>query len=211
MFPQEWQHHARASFTTPETLTLTYFNNRNSGSDNGTHPSAALTLSLDITTRSASVVQSLLDPSEPLYTVSQGAHNVLSNGNSLVAFGGIPVIKELGPGSSSDVRMTLRFGANDAAQSYRAYRQSWTAMPATAPAVVASKEKGAFMSWNGATEYDRWVVYAGTSQQGLTKVGSVERDGFETSFNLAAGMEFVQVGAFKGEEELRNSSVVSVL
>ncbi|CAF3601208.1 hypothetical protein FGSG_01597 [Fusarium graminearum PH-1] len=58
--------------------------------------------------------------------------------------------------------------------------------------------------------YTKWVVYAGASKESLSKVGEVARTGFETKYSLPSGSEWVKVGAFAGDDHLRNSSVVPV-
>lgn len=126
------------------------------------------------------------------------------------------MIKEYGPVSDgntdSDVRMTIQFGYTSpqpVVQSYRVYRQAWHATPASVPDVVADNGN-VWMSWNGATDVTKWAVYAGPSETGLRKVGTVDKRGFESSFGLKGNASWVQVAALQDGEVVRKSRVVRV-
>ena len=116
-----------------------------------------------------------------------------------MAYGQIPVLREYGSDrpSGADVRWTARFGHDNLVQSYRGFKAEWHATPATAPRLVARKGKGAcgrgLVSWNGATDVEKWVVYAGKQRVGLQEVGSVRYRGFETEFGIGRG--WIQVAA----------------
>ena len=69
-----------------------------------------------------------------------------------------------------------------------------------------------YMSWNGATEYDNWVIYAASSATSInnTQIATAKRSGFETSATIAdPPTNFVQVVARKGTTVLGTSEVVS--
>jgi hypothetical protein len=69
------------------------------------------------------------------------------------------------------------------------------------------------MSWNGATEYDNWVVYSAsdnTTSSTNTKIGSADRAGFETSVTVPIPTEeYIQVVAQQGDNVLGTSEFVT--
>ncbi|TVY62297.1 hypothetical protein LSUE1_G008978, partial [Lachnellula suecica] len=175
-----WQHDARILLETPNSVILTYFNNANSQPPfNGTNASTGLIFYLDLTAKTATLLQSLSDPDEPLFVDTQGSLSLLENGNRFMDYGQLPIMKEYGP--AGDVRLTIQFGPQAAAESYRGYRLNWHASPAAKPDVVV--ENGTvYFSWNGATDVQSWDVYAGSKNVSLARVGTVEKKGFESSF-----------------------------
>lgn len=205
---QKWQHHARADHISENSLQLHYFNNYNSGWDNGTNPSEGLRLELDLQKKSVTILQQLEDPNDKIYTDSQGAFWTLDNGNTLIGYGANPIIKEYGPDGST--RMRLQFGELGLVQSYRAYRQEWHATPSYKPK-AAVKNSVAYMSWNGATEVTHWEIFAGDSLRTLHRVGRIPKSGFETSFNLTKPAVLVQVAAFDRKTLLDKSLAVTGL
>lgn len=213
-----WQHYARPHNVTNSSISLSWFNNNNAlGVDNGTHLTTGLELLLSLppsnTSTTTRALKYLSDPSDPIYADSQGSLTFLSNGNIFMGYGEIAVVKEYGPDSPSgaDVRWTARFGANDLVQSYRGFKSEWHATPKSRPSLVV--EKGAkgcakgYVSWNGATDVEAWVVYEGTSATRLEEVGRIGFKGFETEFRV--GKEFVQVAAVVRGKIIRKSDVVS--
>ncbi|KAH8670351.1 ASST-domain-containing protein [Tricladium varicosporioides] len=205
-----WQHHVRMTNVTSTSGILTMFNNYNSLPPlNGTHPTEGLVFNLDLTDKTATLLNSFHDPSQELYVDTQGAFSVLPNGNAFMGYGQIPVMKEYGP--DGDVRMTIQFGDLTAAQSYRNYRSEWGGTPTKAPD-VAVQNGVIYMSWNGATGVSDWVVYGGNSSEtsALVEMGKINKAGFETSFNITGGMSFFKVAAFSGSMMLRESAIMSV-
>lgn len=174
----------------------------------GVNQTRGLMFSLDIPSKTATVLKDLFDPSDPLFVETQGSFSPLSNGNVFMGYGQVPEMKEYGP--AGDVRMSIQFGdLNGTGLSYRAFRVPWEGAPVTVPVVVA--ESGtAFMSWNGATNVTSWDIYEGLTSSTLEKTGTVANNGFETSSAISNSTLFVQVGAFAGSVFLRNSTVVSV-
>jgi hypothetical protein len=187
---------------------LTLFNNANSAP---VLPNASQTtgliLFLDLSAKTATLVEKFFDPTEPLYVSTQGAFNILPNDNIFMGYGQLPVVKEYGP--AGDTRLTIQFGDLALSESYRAYRLPWSAIPTTDPLVVV--ENGtAFMSWNGATDVTHWDVYEGKTANDLVRTKSSPSAGFETDVTVASNTKFVQVAAFHREEFLRKSSIVTV-
>lgn len=191
-------------------LTLHMFDNANSEPPfDGVNQSLGLMFSLDLPSMTSTLLKDLYDPNEALYADSQGALDLLPNGNILMGYGQIPVIKEYGP--AGDVRMTITFGELDdgTQQSYRAYRLEWEGVPAEAPVVVV--ENGwAYMSWNGATCVESWYIYEGTNADTLKCTMRVRNSGFETGVSISNSTAFVKVAAFTTNFSKRYSSVVVV-
>lgn len=168
--------------------------------DDGSSPprhsqSRAITVALDFKTHQAHLVSAYVHSSPPLLVASQGNMQTLSDGNTLVGFGGEPVISEYAKSGS------LLFDAHLPYELvfYRAYRFPWSARPATPPTAAASQnnvgETIVHMSWNGATDVASWRVLAGKSAGSLTAQTTVQLDGFETSTILPKQYGYVAVEA----------------
>jgi hypothetical protein len=157
-----------------------------------------------------------------------------------MGYGAYAVIEEFGPkqSTSSDdtqkghVRWSAAFGSGDLVSSYRVFKQEWHATPATKPSLTVSRAAAndtlnhcagrnstwrGYVSWNGATDVTRWLVYAGMSNANanatLKAVGSVRKEGFETEFVVPQGAAFVQVGAVENDSQIdavRWSDVVAI-
>ena len=158
------------------------------------------------------VINSLSDPDEPIYSDSQGSNSLLPNGNFLVDYGQISVIKEFGTTDiiGGRVRWSARFGFDNLVQSYRAYKAEWQGFPSTSPDLAVEEDgngcHAAYVSWNGATNVEEWVVYEGRVEDRLSQVGSVGYKGFETRF--VVGKPCVQVGAVLSGKISTKSGVV---
>ena len=152
------------------------------------------------------------DPNDPIYADSQGSVSLLPNGAFLVDYGEIPVVKEFGMSvaSSSDVRWTARFGFDNSVQSYRGYKTEWQGYPSTRPDLAVEEDgNGCFagyVSWNGATHVEEWIVLEGLVEGGLSYVGRIGYRGFETGFTV--GGPCVQVVAVVYGEASTRSAVV---
>ncbi|KAL9595588.1 MAG: hypothetical protein Q9219_006352 [cf. Caloplaca sp. 3 TL-2023] len=182
-----WQHQPLPINSSDSSLTISLFNNYNSAVDNGTHPTTGLELQLPLPankSHSPILVKRLDDPDHPVYADSQGSYQSLPNGNTLMDYGQLPVLREYNP--SGDVIYTARLGRDSLVQSYRGFKQEWHATPSTDPSLVVNKSNNGcyvgFVSWNGATDVEGWEVETGSNKAELTSVGSVEHKGFETGF-----------------------------
>src|SRR5699024_8097292 len=114
----------------------------------------------------------------------------LENGNMIVGWGAQPYYSEF----TQDGELLYDVCHGDACHeakydggggSYRAYKGQWEGDPNTAPdAVVEEHDNGqqrVYMSWNGATEVDRWRLVAGPDEDNVTQETSVQKTSFETS------------------------------
>ncbi|KAL9053258.1 MAG: hypothetical protein Q9162_004866 [Coniocarpon cinnabarinum] len=215
-----WQHFARAHNVTESSMALSLFNNDNSENQNQTLLTTGLVF--DLTMGAAlSVAPSLLrhieTPSSPLSVKSQGSYIAdLENGNQLIGYGQIPVVREYGPATDgSDLRWEARFGVDNIVQNYRAFKETWHATPAAwDPVLVLGKipsESGCssgagFVSWNGATDVAAWDVYGGSTNESLELLGQVAKRGFETVFNVPRS-GCVQVEAVQEGQGIRRSNI----
>ena len=86
--------------------------------------------------------------------------------------------------SSSNVRWTARFGLDNLVQSYRAYKAEWQGFPTTSPSLFLGENgngcRAGYVSWNGATNVEEWVVYESRAKEDLSQVSRIGNKGFET-------------------------------
>jgi hypothetical protein len=182
-----WQHDAR--WRSKNTISLF---------DNGSNPavekqSRALLLRVNISARKVSLLRAYIHPQE-LLSGSQGNMQMLPKGHVFVGWGQNPWFTEF------DARGHIVFDGyfTKDADSYRAYRLTWRARPATRPAIAARRTGGhviVYASWNGATNVTRWQVLAGRNARSLKPVRTVPRTGFETAIELKAGARLFAVRA----------------
>jgi outer membrane protein assembly factor BamB len=163
-----WQHDAQRQ---PDG-TITLFDNE-AGPPRAKR-SRGLRLALDLKTMTARVVTEYLPPGRRLAN-SQGNMQVRSNGNVVIGWGEDPYFSEYT--ADGELVLDADFGTGE---SYRTYRLPWHAQPSTKPALVVDSGT-AYVSWNGATEVAAWRFLAGADAQSARNLGTVRREGFETS------------------------------
>jgi hypothetical protein len=196
---------------TSTSMTVSMMNNANSEFTTSFQtPSSGLLLSLDLSNpsaRTATLLHNLTDPNDIIFSTAEGDYQHLPGGNVLLQYGIIPVFKEYQP--RGKVALTARFGIDNAGLgAYRGVRFPWVGMPSTPPKAKAANGM-LFMSWNGATNYDQWMVFEGTTMQNLKFATNVTRNGFETSTRLKAGTNsFAQVKAVQNGVVQGQSAVV---
>jgi len=185
-----WQHDARRQ---PDG-TLTLYDNVADDEDAG-GASRALVLELDHERMRATVLRSYEHPSGLLAT-TQGNAQFLPDGHVFVGWGSQPYFTEFD--REGRVLLDGRFGV-DGTDSYRAYRFDWVGRPTDAPAVEAEQGGDSLytvrMSWNGATEVERWQVLAGPTAQTLRPVAGSAKDGFETDVRVRTAEALIAVRA----------------
>lgn len=198
-----WQHDARRQ---PDG-TITLF-------DNGATPavekfSRVLVLRLDEKSRKATLVRSFHHPRR-LLSPYEGNAQFLTNGHVFVGWGSNPVYTEFD--ERGRVVLDASFGRQGGApgteaDSYRAYRFEWKGQPTDRPR-IAVKGSTLYVSWNGATEVERWEVLTGPTPQQLAKTATVVKRGFETAIPLRSKGTYVVVRALADDGELLVSSNV---
>ncbi|HEX4435943.1 MAG TPA: arylsulfotransferase family protein [Solirubrobacteraceae bacterium] len=138
---------------------------------------------------------------------SQGNDEVLPDGNSFVGWGEEPFITEFS--STGKILFSARFPSPN--QSYRAYRYTWNATPASRPALAvesSSAKATVYASWNGATGVSAWQVLGGASASSLAPVASAPSAGFETPITVPAAPAVLAVQALGPEGQVLSSSAV---
>ena len=147
--------------------------------DNGDSPqiepqSRALTLSLDLARKRATLVRALTH-TPPVLAHIFGSVQAQPNGNVLVGWGASPYFTEF----SADGRVRFDASLPPGGESYRTLRFPWLARPAQAPA-LAARQGRLYASWNGSTETAAWRLLAGRTPDTLKPVSTTPRRGFET-------------------------------
>lgn len=208
-----WQHDVRAVEFTSNSILLSMSNNDNSDISYGTGPTSGLVVSLDFSNPdnwTATLLRNYTDPSDLIYSVAEGVFQILDSGNVFLGYGSVPEMKEFT--SAGAVVMTAKFGALGLAHSYTAFKKSWVGNPTWKPKVKVNGT-ALFMSWNGATEYDQWVVLAGKSPDMMTPLATVMREGFETNVSLTnvESASWVKAIAYGKGVALKESDSVQVL
>lgn len=193
-----WQHHAR--FYPGNEHELTVFDNHGS-SINGwgctDNCSRGLHFRIDTDAKKVQLLHEYLHPIG-LWSTSEGSVQVLSNGNVFIGWGRNPAVTE--HTADGDCVFDVQFSpwrspATDwqSLDSYRAFKAEWTGTPAAwNPDIAAERgRKGdltVWVSWNGATEVQTWVLLASNRENDLDGADKVvarsERDGFETALWL---------------------------
>ncbi|MEO3754165.1 arylsulfotransferase family protein [Streptomyces sp. B6B3] len=125
-------------------------------------------------------------PTSPLFGMYVGNNRLLDNGNFLVSYGNTGQFEEYRDGQRV---FTGRF--DQGYVTYRTERAEWEATPSVPPDVVVDQSaddgsSSVYVSWNGATEVERWRIEAGPSRGELTELATVDKTGFETAARVAA-------------------------
>lgn len=182
------QHDARFLESTPDRTVISMLNNEAALSGEAGNFSAAQTITLDTTNMTARQTQKIKRP-DGLTTKLRGNFQKLDNGNSVVGWSENGVVSEHDP--SGELVLQASF-ASQRFVTYRAYKFQWTGAPSEPPALVVLGYDGegsqqgavttAHVSWNGATEVDRWRFYSSEEVDGpYTLRCDKRREGFETS------------------------------
>lgn len=209
-----WQHDLRVYNETDQSLVLNLFNNANTPTDRQSL-TTGLSLAIDLVNKTATGLRSLSDPNDPIHSVSQGSYQLLNETDShvFIDYGSIAKVKEFD--GDGNVVFSAQFGEDNAVASYRGYRFEWSATPFWVPSLYVQRtDDGAtvYMSWNGATEYDNWVVYSAASNDSADtqQISQAARTGFETAVNITnPPTDYIQVAARQGNTVLGTSEIVS--
>jgi hypothetical protein len=195
-----WQHHVRQL----DSGTISLFDNAN-GNPNG---SMAKIISFDESGKTVTLDHAYQHPAKFLAS-ALGSVQKMANGNVYVGWGAQPYLSEF----SEDGTLLVDGQFESQSRSYRAFLADWVGHPTTKPDVVAKVgAEGGFaiyVSWNGATEVDHWVVMAGSSTADMVQIASQAWSDFETAiFVHSQGPAFQVVAIDKDGNELGRSEVV---
>jgi hypothetical protein len=179
--------------------------------DNGAHPkvrdqSRAIVLGVDEGEMQATLVREYASPEKKILATSQGNAHFLPDGNVLVGWGSEPFVTEFSRGG--ELLFEARFPPN--CESYKAFRFLWKGHPTDAPAAAVERRPegkvAIYASWNGATEVESWEVVSGPSPGLLAPLGSVPREGFETTMLAQTSGPYVAVRAKDRSGEILGTS-----
>jgi hypothetical protein len=195
-----WQHHVRQL----DSGTISLFDNANGNPDGST----AKIINVDESSRTVTLQRAYQHPAKFLAS-ALGSVQKLANGNVYVGWGTQPYISEF----SADGTLLVDGQFVSQSRTYRAFLVDWVGHPTTKPDVVAKVgAEGGFaiyVSWNGATEVDHWVVMAGSSAADMKPVASQAWSDFETAiFVHSQGPAFQVVAMDQDGNELSRSEVV---
>lgn len=178
------------------------------------HPARAMVFHLDVAHHRAQLVRSISSrPMSPggrgFFSGYVGSARPLPGGGTLIDWGEIPRVSEVGPGGREDLLLRLQYW------SYRAVSYAWTGDPPGRPLAAAQRRGGAvdvWASWNGATRIARWQVLAGATPASLAPVGRpVAFADLETHASVSTDAPFVAVRALAADgSALGESAAVRV-
>ncbi|KUI53584.1 hypothetical protein VP1G_00882 [Cytospora mali] len=212
-----WQHHARWHGTN----TLSLFDNAKS--TNGGHKfmgdhSRGMMLELDTEAMTAKLLHDYYDPKHPKLSESQGSMQVMDSGKVLVDYGFFPAFTEFSPEGEviCDVRLApWLIWQVGMVTSYRGFKTDrWVGKPWYAPEVSLRPSEGViYVSWNGATEVDRWVLqgadWDGVSQEVYEDLDIQTKDGFEMGFDISDDYpQYVRVTALDKNGDILKHTIV---
>lgn len=158
------QHHAR--FTDDDETVISIFDNHSFLETQSTTPGCSgdvctrvIRVKLDYVAMTAELLSEWFHPVS-VQSRAQGGQHVLPGGGAMVAWGVVPALTEYT--RDGEVCMDVQVGPWSTSESgesnvYRAYKFNYTAEPHWDPE-VAVVDNMVYMSWNGATEVDKWEV-----------------------------------------------------
>ncbi|KAI0542559.1 Arylsulfotransferase-domain-containing protein [Xylaria digitata] len=201
-----WQHNAH--FTAKNRISLfdnqAVFNGFCAGQERGC--SRGLEIEFDTTDWTYWVVNEWYHP-QSLVSASCGGVSRTPKGNTLVAWGQNPMYTEYTPDGElvMDVQrgqvLPLDHGIVPVV-AYRAEKADWVGMPTWPPSIAVNADGDGmvvYVSWNGATEVEGYVLFTSDSVTKLNGVGAATavsgRMGFETSFQLTEKRRYARVAA----------------
>ncbi|KAI1258751.1 Arylsulfotransferase-domain-containing protein [Xylariaceae sp. FL1019] len=202
-----WQHNAR--LTAPNRITL--FDNHDVHNDFCKQPekgcSRGLEIEFDEVEKIYWVVNEWYHP-QSLITASRGGVSRTPKNNTLIAWGQNPMYTEHAP--DGEVVMDVQRGQVLALDhgigpviAYRAWKADWVGKPKWPPSIAANTDDASvtsiYVSWNGATEVDKYVLLASNHSSRLNGKDSImatsPRKGFETAFVLDQKVRYTRIAA----------------
>ena len=173
--------------------------------------SSVLIVALDLIRMEANVVLRVKRPDGGATTFGGNSH-FLPNGNLLASWAGGAYISE--HSSENKLLMEARF-LSDRFTTYRSYKADFTAVPKEKPALrcfafgtsVAKATSICYVSWNGATEVQRWRFRSASTAAAGDVLGVVSKSGFETRLQFHAFVSDVYVEALSSQGETLGTSL----
>lgn len=138
-----------------------------------------------------------LQPDPPTFAIFAGSARRTGNGDTLVDYGSSGRLVEF---SAAEPVFTASFPQGF--YSYRGVRADWEGTPASPPEVTLGRPaadggRTLSVSWNGATNVDRWRIETGPAHSELTVAKTVDKTGFATEVEVTPppGAEVIRVSA----------------
>lgn len=179
-----WQHHAR---WVEEGKAFSYFDNHYHRIGDPYGASGGRVVEIDVANHTVKLRQAYNHPNH-IKPESQGNMQHLENGNYIVGWGSSGAFTEFA--ADGEVLCDARFGAEaffefSPVSSYRVFRGSWTGRP-TYPPSFAVTGGMLYVSWNGATDVDRWQVEMADDEdeETVTVLAQQFKHDFETAIEL---------------------------
>ncbi|KAK5174048.1 uncharacterized protein LTR77_001128 [Saxophila tyrrhenica] len=198
------QHHAQVLSQNETHTTLSVFDN---GIGDGPFEKAtskkarALVMLLDTAEMKAEIVREYRQPGGER-TNARGSFQILPNGNAFICWAYHSYMTEHAPDGSvvMEARIPIKL------RSYRAFKHPWVGSPSRPPDVHAEAVAVddhlvtvIHVSWNGDTRTRKWEFSEVDEGGDVKHLGSVRRQGFETSFEYKALARRVFAEAFDGD------------
>jgi hypothetical protein len=136
-----------------------------------------------------------------LFSRSQGSMQVIPGGNVFISWGGgNPYLTEFSHEGTPLFESHIDPTADD---TYRAYRLPWHGATAenSPDAVGFSGKSGTnvYVSWNGATDVDKWIVQVGSDPANLEGVAQSDWKDFETRIHVKGSPKYIRVKAVNSD------------
>ncbi|EXJ71923.1 uncharacterized protein A1O5_04424 [Cladophialophora psammophila CBS 110553] len=212
----KWQHDAR--WVSEEEGIITLFDNKEGGPLHVDGPySRGMMLKLDIANRTVTLLHSYVSQYQTR-TPSQGSAQYLPDTRHVfVGFGHSPVLSEFS--LDGTLLCEVHYGAPwlhvfTTAVSYRAFKSAgWIGKPREPPAAKIVDDL-LYVSWNGATEVEAWVLQGGGTgehEEEWSDLDFIDKEFFEESFDLSQLSQYsrFRVGALDREGEILGYSDVA--
>lgn len=171
---------------------ITYFDNRADWYHAMDSQSRGTRIEVDLEAMTALLDQTFTDPNYEILSTSQGSYQTLPNGNVVLGYGFNGVMAEFSPDGELLCDVYLQPASTFTSgnvQSYRNLKFNWTGLPTYPPDLVLEKSR-LYMSWNGATEVDTWLLvgsdtdHDAPSERDIQDAIVVGKTGFETVYQI---------------------------
>ncbi|KAF4216365.1 hypothetical protein CNMCM5878_007172 [Aspergillus fumigatiaffinis] len=207
-----YQHDARFREENETMTILSFFDNASNNHTNTSSTSSGKIIAIDHNTNTSTLIRQYHAPGNGLLPVFQGNTQILPNKNVLIGWGMYPSISEHTEDGTAIFFATL---ASPDSQNYRAFKANWTAKPSNPPTLrtysaSANSPTTFWVSWNGATDIDRWRIHATSPESDeFTPLDVIHNQGFQTTYPSSSNhpRAFAEAIAANGSS-LANSSVV---
>ncbi|KAJ5792572.1 uncharacterized protein N7503_008550 [Penicillium pulvis] len=205
------QHDARFIAVNETNYVISLMQNGAIGLNVQQNVSSAMYVNVDVVRMKATLLRQYMRP-DGGSTERRGNMQTLPNTNVFAHWSAQSYISEF----SADGRLLMEAKfASKRFDSYRCYKYPWVGRPSSPPTLL-SESYGIdghelstvfHVSWNGATDIAHWRFFAqANSTSNRTEIGTVQKDGFETSFIARGFMDWVSVEALDADMEVMGVS-----